>query len=109
VALEYTPGGYGRLARQIVLTFQEKENNTIVSLEWFYPTLELGMITGQIPEAIERRITELKIRIGAKDLEESLVKEVIKEKEVIVKVRCPYCANLYDASLDKCPHCGGHH
>jgi len=27
-------------------------------------------------------------------------------KEVIVKVRCPYCSNLYDETLDKCPHCG---
>jgi len=30
---------------------------------------------------------------------------IIKEKE-IVKIRCPYCGNLYDGSLDKCPHCG---
>ena len=34
-------------------------------------------------------------------------KEVVKEKEVIVKIRCPYCHNLYNESLDKCPHCGG--
>jgi len=32
-------------------------------------------------------------------------KEVIKEK-VIVKIRCSYCRNLYDETLDKCPHCG---
>jgi len=30
-------------------------------------------------------------------------------KEVIVKVRCPYCSNLYDETLDKCPHCGAKH
>jgi len=34
-------------------------------------------------------------------------KEVVKEKEVIVKVRCPYCHKLYDETLDVCPHCGG--
>jgi len=31
--------------------------------------------------------------------------EVI-QKEVIVKVRCSYCGNLYDETLDKCPNCG---
>ena len=34
-------------------------------------------------------------------------KEVVKEKEVIVKIRCPYCSHLYDETLDRCPHCGG--
>ena len=35
---------------------------------------------------------------------------VVKEKEIIreiVKIRCPYCGNLYDEKFDKCPHCGG--
>ena len=35
---------------------------------------------------------------------------VIKEREIIkeiVKIRCPYCNNLYDEKYDKCPHCGG--
>jgi len=34
----------------------------------------------------------------------------IKEREIIreiVKIRCPYCSNLYDETEDKCPHCGG--
>jgi uncharacterized membrane protein len=34
----------------------------------------------------------------------------IKERErirEIVKVRYPYCNNLYDETEDKCPHCGG--
>jgi hypothetical protein len=34
---------------------------------------------------------------------------VVKEKEIIreiVKIRCSYCGNLYDETLDKCPHCG---
>jgi hypothetical protein len=33
-------------------------------------------------------------------------KEIIRE---IVKIRCPYCNNLYDEKLDKCPHCGAKH
>ena len=35
-------------------------------------------------------------------------KEIIREKVVIVKTRCPYCKKLYEETLDKCPHCGGH-
>ncbi len=34
------------------------------------------------------------------------VKEIIREKEVIVKVRCAYCNGLYDETLDACPSCG---
>jgi DNA-directed RNA polymerase subunit RPC12/RpoP len=30
-------------------------------------------------------------------------KEIIRE---IVKIRCPYCGNLYDEAQDKCPYCG---
>jgi len=33
-------------------------------------------------------------------------KEIIREKEVIVKIRCSYCHNLHDETLDKCPYCG---
>lgn len=33
-------------------------------------------------------------------------KEIIREKEVIVKIRCPYCKNPYPETLDKCPYCG---
>lgn len=33
-------------------------------------------------------------------------KEIIREKEVIVKVKCPYCQGLYNETLDKCPRCG---
>jgi len=35
---------------------------------------------------------------------------IVREREIIreiVKIRCPYCNNLYDEKLDKCPHCGG--
>lgn len=33
-------------------------------------------------------------------------KGLIIQRE-IVKIRCPYCGNLYDQTLDNCPHCGG--
>ncbi len=32
---------------------------------------------------------------------------VVVQEKVIVKVRCPYCGELYDETLDKCPNCGG--
>jgi hypothetical protein len=35
---------------------------------------------------------------------------IVKEREIIreiVKIRCPYCNNIYDETLDKCPYCGG--
>jgi type II secretory pathway pseudopilin PulG len=32
--------------------------------------------------------------------------EVIIQKQV-VKIRCPYCGQLYDEHLSTCPHCGG--
>ena len=31
-----------------------------------------------------------------------------KEREVIVKVRCPYCKGLFDETLNSCPNCGAH-
>jgi hypothetical protein len=35
-----------------------------------------------------------------------VTKEIIKEKEVVTRVRCPYCHGAYNEILDKCPHCG---
>lgn len=35
---------------------------------------------------------------------------IVREREIIkeiVKIRCPYCNNLYDEKYDKCPYCGG--
>jgi hypothetical protein len=50
----------------------------------------------------------IKGQIATEEKEEKArQKEVIKEKEVIVKIRCPYCHNLYDETFDKCPYCGG--
>lgn len=42
-----------------------------------------------------------------RDAEKQAVKEKIVTKEkIIVKIRCSCCRNLYDETLDKCPHCG---
>jgi len=33
----------------------------------------------------------------------------VQEKEIIrevIKIRCPYCGNIYDQDQDKCPYCG---
>ncbi len=38
--------------------------------------------------------------------------DVVKEREIvkqIIKVRCPYCGNLYDETLEKCSTCGANH
>jgi DnaJ-class molecular chaperone len=36
----------------------------------------------------------------------TVTKEIIKEKEVVTRVRCPYCHGAYNETLDTCPHCG---
>ncbi len=33
-------------------------------------------------------------------------KEVIRETQIIIKIRCPYCDRPYDEALDACPNCG---
>jgi hypothetical protein len=33
-------------------------------------------------------------------------REIIREKIIIVKIRCSKCRGLFDETLDKCPHCG---
>ena len=45
-----------------------------------------------------------------RNFQQGTTQPVIREKEIIkeiVKIRCPYCNNLYDEKEDKCPHCGG--
>jgi hypothetical protein len=32
--------------------------------------------------------------------------EIIRETKVLVKIRCPYCKQSYDETLEKCPRCG---
>jgi hypothetical protein len=87
--------------RNIEISLREVERNTIVSLKWFYSAYE-----GEEDETASL-VEEFKSRVGATEVTTDSVKEIIKEKTVIVKVRCPYCSNLYDEALDKCPHCGG--
>ena len=48
-----------------------------------------------------------KIETDAAD--KTSIREIIKEKEVIIKVRCPYCHKLYDETANTCPHCGASH
>ena len=33
---------------------------------------------------------------------------IIKEKEIIVKIRCSHCHNLRGESVNNCPQCGAH-
>ncbi|MFX1355426.1 MAG: hypothetical protein ACFFGP_15845 [Promethearchaeota archaeon] len=47
------------------------------------------------------------IRMSSKLIEQNIEEKVItKEKEVIVKIRCPYCRGLYEETLNSCSHCG---
>ncbi len=39
--------------------------------------------------------------------EATITKEI--SKQIIIKVRCPYCNSAYDESLDNCPQCGAKH
>jgi hypothetical protein len=42
--------------------------------------------------------------------QQSMTEPVVREmeiiREVIYKVKCPYCGKLYNEVLDVCPHCG---
>jgi hypothetical protein len=49
----------------------------------------------------------MKGEVAKTEKETGKEKEITREKEVIIKIRCSYCKNLYDEHLDKCPHCGG--
>jgi hypothetical protein len=50
-----------------------------------------------------------KEKLEKEGVEKTITREIVKEKEVIVKVRCPYCRKLYDETLNTCPHCGASH
>lgn len=43
------------------------------------------------------------------DTQQRVVGKEMAKKEVIVKVRCSYCGNQFDETLDKCPYCGAKH
>lgn len=102
--------------------FKDRGERTIVDLKWSYPDYKHEIETNSgltrilwqrnASKAYEKAVTlveELKSRIGATEITEgeTSVKEIIKETQVIVKIRCRYCSQLYDEALDKCPHCGG--
>jgi hypothetical protein len=72
------------------------------------PTIRSESSLNLLRELIRRQVSARKEQLAAGTSQESSNKEIIKEKEVIVKIRCPYCHNLYDESSGKCPHCGGH-
>jgi hypothetical protein len=36
----------------------------------------------------------------------TVTKEIIKEKEIVTRVRCAYCHNAYNEILETCPNCG---
>jgi len=125
LVMEYKAGW--RDKREIEFILKDRQNGSEVSIKWFYPShfeefesiiddeKIIKMSRGfekSYKEKTERLFEELKCRIGARDTpleeKEKIVKEkeMIREKEVIVKIRCSYCHNLYDETLDKCPHCG---
>jgi len=120
VLLEYKLGLTGMSKREIELRFEDKQTRTVVSLKWFYPTyktesrLTNALIWDKKAKSDQQTtiamVEELKSRVGATGItpdQQVMAKEIIRESQVIVKVRCPYCANLYDETLDKCPYCGG--
>jgi DNA-directed RNA polymerase subunit RPC12/RpoP len=123
VVLEYSLGLLRFNKKQVELSFVDRQSRTTVSLKWNYPSYErerkthdglTGALWDRKARSIERAtvemVEELKSRVGATEItqdQQVVVKEIIKESQVIVKVRCPYCANLYDEALDRCPHCGG--
>jgi rubrerythrin len=108
----------------ISINFRDKGERTIVDMKWAYPDYNHEIATnGGLTRALYQRraanayetavtmVENLKSLTGTTEITEeeaATTKEIIREKTVIVKVRCPYCANLYDEALDKCPHCGGH-
>jgi len=51
-----------------------------------------------------------RIAKGRNPQQQERMPTVIREREIIkeiVKIRCPYCNNLYDEIEDRCPNCGG--
>jgi Ca2+-dependent lipid-binding protein len=94
----------------------------LLVLSFFVLTIFLGffgipifIILAYFVYARLRRASKQQLRETASTLQETQPaketqqdREIIREKEVIVKIRCSFCNNLYDETLDKCPHCGGH-
>ena len=70
----------------------------------------VSLIAWKVNPKVEERLKEEELRTG-KTFEERIKEAftpIVIEKEVKEnkKYVCPYCKVQYDASLDKCPHCG---
>ena len=72
--------------------------------------LEINMPDVVCSECSTRYVLAIKVglmRLSSKLIEQKSEERMItKEKEVIVKIRCPYCRGLFDETLDSCSHCG---
>lgn len=79
-------------------------------LEW--AELDLIAKDGNGQELLAKRlgkheILEITSRERDNQKKQSVItKEIIKEKEIVTKVRCTYCHGTYNELLDSCPHCG---
>jgi hypothetical protein len=77
-----------------------------------YKAVELGIsetnaLLGVAPAAKEQPPPhEEPYRLQPEGPHPAKEREIIREKEVIVKIRCPYCNGAYDETLNECPHCG---
>ena len=62
-----------------------------------------------LEEKLEPHVWQLMALEGLKSTVKS---EAIPPKDIkieeVVKVRCPFCNNLYDETKDRCPYCGGY-
>lgn len=74
---------------------------------------ELNMMLGiHGEEETLQRVTEEPIesqhasKEAIKSQQAAREKEIIREKEVIIKIRCEYCKRPFDETLDVCPSCG---
>ena len=66
----------------------------------------IGIIISLIFSIVRALRTTQSSQLGALVEDQPIVREreIIRE---IVKIRCPYCGNLYEEKDDKCPYCGG--
>ena len=80
-------------------------------LEWAQLTIEAS--DGRGKEVIGKRLTKKEIlSMTQNEVNEQksrlVTKEIIKEKEIITKVRCHYCHHAYNETIERCPNCGAH-
>jgi signal recognition particle GTPase len=129
--VEYKEGFMAK--REVEFVLHSNQSKTEVSIKWDSPSNDEGKSSdhdndfGDEAEIVmsvfsslmggrkskhnpQQLIEELKHRLGAAEvsapIESNITKEIIKEKEVIVKIRCAYCRNLFNETLNKCPTCG---